>query len=57
MCHACRAQTLAGRLTETLFPRSQEQKRTNHILSEQKRRNAIRTGFVIIASLFPASLV
>ncbi|KAJ5907409.1 hypothetical protein N7495_000091 [Penicillium taxi] len=32
---------------------SEEQKRTNHILSEQKRRNLIRQGFEDLCSLVP----
>jgi hypothetical protein len=32
---------------------SEEQKRTNHILSEQKRRNLIRQGFDDLCSLVP----
>ncbi|KAF7714054.1 Basic-region helix-loop-helix (bHLH) transcription factor [Penicillium ucsense] len=33
---------------------SEEQKRTNHILSEQKRRNLIRQGFDDLCSLVPS---
>ena len=33
---------------------SEEQKRTNHILSEQKRRNLIRQGFEDLCSLVPS---
>ncbi|QKX59900.1 uncharacterized protein TRUGW13939_07042 [Talaromyces rugulosus] len=32
---------------------TEEQKRTNHILSEQKRRNLIKTGFEDLCSLVP----
>ena len=33
---------------------TEEQKRTNHILSEQKRRNLIRQGFEDLCTLVPA---
>ncbi|KAK8151089.1 hypothetical protein BC567DRAFT_144337, partial [Phyllosticta citribraziliensis] len=32
---------------------SEEQKRSNHILSEQKRRNAIKVGFGALNELVP----
>lgn len=35
----------------------QEQKRTNHILSEQKRRNAIRTGYVHTGTVHPPAFL
>ncbi|KAI9340147.1 Myc-type, basic helix-loop-helix domain-containing protein, partial [Zopfochytrium polystomum] len=33
---------------------TEEEKRTNHILSEQRRRNVIRNGFQTLAELVPS---